>query len=107
MSATNVGFGLGIGLVVIMSGSLLQELVGCAELAAREAMANPAEQTWLEIELVSIIASWDWSCPLPSERLLLFFVQSYGLPFRCLHRGPADRCCCQPGRPSTGCRYGK
>jgi hypothetical protein len=38
-----------------MSGSLLQELVGCAELTAREAMANPTERIWLEIELVSII----------------------------------------------------
>jgi hypothetical protein len=37
-----------------MSGSLLQEL-GCAELTAREAMANPTERIWLEIELVSII----------------------------------------------------
>jgi hypothetical protein len=64
---------LGIGLVVILSGSLLHELVGCAELTPREAMANPTERTWLEIEFLYIIAGWDWSCPLLSERLRLFF----------------------------------
>jgi hypothetical protein len=41
MSATNVGFGLGIGLVVMMGGSLLQELVGCAELAAARGDGEP------------------------------------------------------------------
>jgi hypothetical protein len=40
-------------------------------------MANPTERIWLEIELVSIMVSWDWPCPLSSERLRLFFVQSY------------------------------
>src|SRR3984893_14643334 len=55
MSATNVGFGLSIGLVVIMSASLLQEPVGCAESTARQAMANSTERIWLQIKLVSII----------------------------------------------------